>query len=100
MKVKGRVVYERKSLLQISQLAKSAKARFLKSIQLKHWIMELEATIGTDKDFSKFPTPRKDGSYLTMEVDVSKKPIEWNLTRATIEGSAAAKLDNPDRKEK
>ena len=97
IKVKGKVIYERKSLLQKSQFAKSAKSWLLKSVQLKHWVMELEAHNRDRYRFFEVSYPRQGQIVLTMEVDASQKPVEWNLTRVTIEGLAAAKPNNPDR---
>ena len=90
--VKAKVIYEKKTLLPMPLFNLSPRAWVFKGVQVKHFSMELETTIGTDEDFSKFPAPDKDGCYLEMEIDGTKKPFDWDVTSSRVMGTPAAML--------
>ena len=95
--VKTKAIYEKKRLAQVPQIGRTFKAKLMKSVQIKDFIVELEAKIGTEGDFWRFPNDGKDGSYLTMDVDARSMPMKWGLERAAVSGVAAATLDSPRR---
>jgi hypothetical protein len=95
IKVSIETIFSRHGRLERSQSSLPAMIRFLTDRKPKHFLLTLEARIGSDgRDFFQFPTQRKEGCKLWMEVDMTKSK-HWeakpNLRSA---GVVASRLES------
>jgi hypothetical protein len=87
-KVTAKAVYQRKGLFQRLSNAVSARLRLKQDVQLRHFSMELEANIGNETDYCRFPAPQeKNGAYLRMQVNALTGVIEPGMERAGLVSS-------------
>jgi len=79
-----KAIYQRQGKLRRLLSTLSARMRFMEDVQLRHFIMELNVTIGNEEDYCRFPTPAKGGCDLIMEVDACKGRIDPAMLEAGV----------------
>jgi len=90
--IRTRAVYQRKGIFRRLAAMTSARLRLKQDVQLRHFTMELEANIGLNSDYYRFPVAgEKEGAFLTMKVDAQSgmfKPImeDAGLVKTSLTG--------------
>jgi hypothetical protein len=98
-RIRTRAVYQRKGIFRRLAAMTSARLRLKQDVQLLHFTMELEAVIGWEADYYRFPVAgEKEGAFLTMKVDAQSgviKPVMEDAgvvkSRLTGQGSQGPK---------
>jgi hypothetical protein len=77
LRIRAKAIYERKGPFRRVASGMLAKLGFKQDVQLRHFAMELEAKIGTEVDYCRFPVDQlKGGAYLVMKVDARSGTVE------------------------
>lgn len=95
MKMSIKTIFSRHGRLQRPPSSLPARIRFLADRKTKHFLLTLEARIGSDgEDFFEFPTQRKEGCKLWMEMDMTKSKHWESKPELRSAGAVASKLES------